>query len=371
MHRLTVSYTSGWYTVILPTLICLGVWAGLFLGILALLGWNVPNWLGVLLCFGGFIPGLVVAVVTYPLLLRLAERGQGELVLENDRLRWRTGLRWHEVDFTQPHKARIAAGASGSSRPNAKITLYPDVQEIHLPGARRGDVLSLFPEPHFVDELAVLPQEGMWGFVLSVDDPAAVHFFQDLLECLWRHREQNEHFRLYQKFPWHHRPRPAFQHIRIIEWQSAPPEERAFVESLNTQVVSSLADVQVTPDYLLGWLYYSPRSKLDGRPDGCCVMPLDHISAEVSLPLPDWKPFIVGHILKQAVASALGAGAPAGGPYLKDRRYLHIRGAGEDGQPLELAFEWYEPADRDYDEAEFLVRFVQAMGRSHHPHGND
>ena len=31
---LQVLYTSGWYTVVLPTLICLGVWGGFLLGIL-------------------------------------------------------------------------------------------------------------------------------------------------------------------------------------------------------------------------------------------------------------------------------------------------------------------------------------------------
>ncbi len=125
--------------------------------------------------------------------------------------------------------------------------------------------------------------------------------------------------------------------------------------------MSSLFYVEATPDYLVGWLYDSLRSKLDGLPDGCCVMPLGYISAEVSFPRPDWKPFIVGHVLKQAVATALGSTAPAGGPYLEDRRYLYVRGSGEDGAPLELAFEWYGPADEGYEEAEFLVRFVQAM----------
>ena len=282
-------------------------------------------------------------------------------MLEGDRLRWCTGRRWHEVDFTQPHRAKIAAGTSGLSRPNAKITLYPEVQEIHLPGTRREDVLALFPEPHFVDELAILPEEGTWGFVLSANDPAAVRFFQDLLTCLWRNRKGNEYFRLWQKFPWRHRPRPAFRHIRIIDRETATPEEQSFVESLSAQVVSSLGDVQVTPDYLLGWLYRSLRSQLDGRPDAWCVMPLGYIRAEVSLPRPDWKPFIVGHIMKGAAASALGATTPAGGPYLEDRRYLHVRGRGENGSPLELAFEWYGPGDQEYDEAEFLVRFVQAM----------
>ncbi len=360
-YRLTVPYKSAWYTVLLPTLIALGVWAGVLLGGLALLGWNVPGWLGMLLCLGGFVPGLAVAVATYRFLLRLAERGRGELVLEGDRLRWRTGRRWKEVDFAQPHEARIAAGTSGLGQPGASVTLYPSVQQIFLRGARREDILAVFPEPYFVDELAVLPEEGTWGFDLSADDPYAARFFVALVECLWRNRQQNERFRLYQKFPWRRRPRPAFRHIRIIDLKAATPEERAFLENLKAQVVSSLGDVEATPDYLIGWFYHPRRGKLEGPRDGCVVMPLGHITAEVSFPRPDWKPFIAGRVLQQALAAALGTTAPAGGPQLQHRRYLYVRGHREDGAPLELAFDWYGPEDKDYEESKFIVRFVEAM----------
>lgn len=57
-YKISSRYTSGWYTVILPTAITLLVWAGVFLIPLALMNWTVPDWLGMLLCFGGFIPGL-------------------------------------------------------------------------------------------------------------------------------------------------------------------------------------------------------------------------------------------------------------------------------------------------------------------------
>ncbi len=219
---LQVPYKSGWYTVVLPTLIALGVWAGLAVGVPALLGWSIPGWLGALLCLGGFIPGLAVAVMTYGFLLRLAERGRGELTLEGDRLRWRTGRRPREIDFTQPHRAEIAAGSSGLGEPNASITLYPGGGMIHLRGARREDVLRFFPEPYFVGELAPLPEEGLWGFEFAAADPAAASFFPELLGCLWRNRQQNERFRLYQKFPWHRCPQPAFRHIRIIDLKTSP-----------------------------------------------------------------------------------------------------------------------------------------------------
>ncbi len=319
-YRLTLPYRSGWFTVVLPTLITLGVWGGLAVGIPALRGWNIPGWLGTLLCLGGFLPGLAVAVATYPLLMRLAERGRGELILEGHRLRWRTGWRWQEVDFSQPYEAQIAAGLSGLGAFNASVCFFPSGQAIHLRGARREDVLQRFPEPYFVDPLAVRPAEGLWGFELSAEDPAAVAFFSALLECLWRTRQNNRRFRLYQKFPWDRRPQPAFHYIRILDLKAE--EDRAFVEGLRTRIVSSLDTVELTPDYLLGWLYGGPvRTQLEG----CAVMPLGFITAETGI------------------------------------RRLTVRGKGPDGEPLELTFDGYEPGDEQYEEAEFLVRFVQAM----------
>ncbi len=103
-YRLIV---SGWFTIVIPTLTTSGIWAGVFLVPLALLGWNAHDWLGMLLCFGGFIPGLAAAWATHQLLLRLDERGRGELVLEDDCLRWRAGRRWQGIDFTQSPPASL------------------------------------------------------------------------------------------------------------------------------------------------------------------------------------------------------------------------------------------------------------------------
>lgn len=360
-YRLTAPYKSTWYTVLLPTLIALGVWAGVLLGGLALLGWNAPGWLGMLLCFGGFVPGLAVAAATYRFLLRLAERGRGELALEGDRLRWRAGRRWREIDFARPHEARIAAGTSGLGQPSASVTFYPGGEIIHLKNAGREDVLAVFPEPYFVDELTVLPEEGLWGFEFTADDPVAMRFFTALLECLWRNRQQNERFRLYQKFPWHRRSRPAFHHIRLIDLKRATPEEQAFLENLKAQVVSSLGDVEATPDYLVGWLYRSLRSELSGLPDSCAVMPLGYITAEVSFPRPGRRRFTIDRFSKEVLAEALGATPPTDGPYLQDKRYLYVRGHGGNGTPLELAFDWYGPENPGYEESRFIVRFVGAM----------
>lgn len=363
--RLTAPYKSAWFTVVLPTLIFLGVWFGLSLSILALLDWNTSDWLGMLICGGGIIPGFLVSVATYPLLKRLAGRGNGELILEGDRLSWRKGLRWHEHDFSRPHHVEIAAGHSGLNEPNASITLSPGGQMIHLRGIRREEVLRMFPEPYFVEELAILPEEGLWGFEFQADDPHACSFFTALLECLWRNRENNRYFQLYQKFPWHDPPRPAFRHIRLIEWEKRTPSDEALIENLKSQFVDGLTTsyVRATPDYLLGWIYRSLKSNLSGFPDFYCIMPLGHITAEVSLPRPDWKPFVIGHALKEALATALGTTTPSGGPYLEHRRYLYVHGRGKDGAPLELAFDWFEPGDESYAESQFVVKFIQRKMR--------
>jgi hypothetical protein len=50
MKALKVPYMSGWFTVVIPALTFLMVWFGSSLIVLALLEWNVPDWLGMLIC---------------------------------------------------------------------------------------------------------------------------------------------------------------------------------------------------------------------------------------------------------------------------------------------------------------------------------
>lgn len=330
-YRLTLPYRGGWFTVVLPTLITLGVWGGLAVGLPALLGWNIPGWLGTLLCLGGFLPGLGVAVASYPLLLRFAERAQGEVILEGNRLRWRRGLRWREVEFTQPYEAEISAGASGTSarspsptQINACIYLRSAGQMFHLREAQRSDVLELFPEPYFVNPIAVLPEEGSWGFEFSVEDSNAVALFYALLECLWRTRNSNRYYQLYKKFPWDRRPNPAFHHIRFFDLKKE--EERLFVEGLKLQAVSSLDSLTLTPDYLMGWAYRSLDNSFSF--EGYAVMPLGFITAE-----------------------SAGSG---------ESTHLIVRGKGRDGRSLKLFFSWYEPISSQWDEARFVLRFIEA-----------
>jgi len=158
MKVLRIPYTSGWFTVVIPTLTFLVVWLGSFVLIMALLNWQASEWLGMALFFGGIPLGFAVAVVTYPLQLRLAALGGGELRLDGTLLRWRSGRRWQQLDLAQAHYASITANKRAMS-----LTLSDERKayvNIYFYGLGRQEVLSIFPAPFFVDELVVTPAMG-------------------------------------------------------------------------------------------------------------------------------------------------------------------------------------------------------------------
>ncbi len=204
------------------------------------------------------------------------------------------------------------------------------------------------------------------GFESTVEDPWIEDFALTLLETLWQQRRKNRYFLLlYEKFPWTRVPQPAFPYIRLIDWKNRSPEEEALIAQLQGQILDGLKGsvVRVTPDYLVGKVYRSMLSFLRGEPDYYCVMPLGYIHAEASLPHPNWKPVVAGHLLVEVVTSTLKTTASVEAIPLEDRYYLYVRGWDANGSPLELAFDWYGPGDDGYKEAELVVRFISAMIR--------
>ncbi len=360
--RVKVPYISAWFTVILPTAEFLVLWIGLSLLIIWRLGWNVSDLLGCAIWGGNVVVALAACVATYPLLMRIASslstRMGGELLLEGDHLRWHRGSRRGEIDFARPHHAKLEA-----DRSYALVSINHGEVEVHLAGFPREQVLEVFPDPCFVGTLPISPAMGSWGYTLSMENPDHAPFFRALLETLWRNRTQNRRFLLYQKFPWDRPPQPAFRHVRLISPAEWTPEEETFIRQLEAETITRLDPVIVTPDYLVAWVYRTVRSHWTGQPDFYCVMPLGRITAEVSLPRPDWKPFIVGHVLLEAMAQ-LGSGSRPYGPPLQERRYLYVRGRGKDGKELEMAFDWYNPTDREWEEAEMVVEFVNRGRRA-------
>ncbi len=345
------AYRSGWFTVVLPTLEFLLLWPGLSVLVLALMGWRSPGWLAALVVVLALPASLAACVATYPLLLRLAGRGRGGLLLRGERIRWRAGRRWHQVDLTRPYRARVAAGASGRGAANASVSFAETGLIVHLRGAGRDEVLRDFPEPFFVDELAVTPEEGLWGFELDAHDPAGRALFGQLLEALWRSRDRNARFRTYSKFPWSRPAQPAFAHIEVVE-ADGDEAGRQLLARLEAEVVSRpSAWLALTPDYVVGseaglWDTFLGRQR-------SFIMPLGHVRAEETLPRPDLGPFLLGNFVVTALGGSPGTRVP-----LQDRYFLRIHGRDRAGAPLTVAFEWLGPADEGYEEGEFFVRFV-------------
>lgn len=361
-RRVTAPYTSARFTVLIPTGLFLFVFFVVWLGIpgLVSLRWGVPGWLPVLTIVPAIVTGLAAAVATYGSLRRLAGGKHGELALEGDRLRWRTGRRWREIDFSRPHRVAIAAGTSGLGEHHTSVTVLPVGLIIHFNRVSRDEVLGHFPAPHFVSEPATTSTKGLWGFEMDADDPAARDFLFSLLDTLWRNRAQNTLLQLYERYPWDRPPQPAFRRIRRIETGQMTPEDKAFIAQLCESFIDGLTDsyVRLTPDYLVGWVYRSWKSTWTGQPDYYFIMPLGYVQAEVSLPRPDWKPFVIGQLVMESLY-ALGGSSRSYGPSLQHRHYLYVRGRGEGGKHLQLAFDWYKPTDEKWDEAEVFVRFVQ------------
>lgn len=360
MNGPKIKYTSGWFTVIFPTLEFLLIWLGLSALFLARLHWNAPILVALLIFGGSLVVSLVVCVWTYPLLLKMAERGRGELGLEGNTIKWKLGSRWRRIDLGQPYRATLRAGYSGLGRPNASIDLRDDRESlvVHLKGAWREDVLRYFPHRYFVGELALTPQEGLWGFVLDAADPPSAESFFQLASTLWATRENNELFLMYRKFPWDTIPRPAFRVIKAIDPRECSEREWEFLATLKSQIVSCPVPwLAATPDYLLGYQWGVLDELKDlvsskaGEPSRYFVMPLGYVHAETLLPRPDLETFLIGHL----IVTALGGSSAIP---LRDKHLLRIQGIAENGQPMRIAFEWCGPADDKYEECEAFVRFV-------------
>lgn len=356
-------YVSGKFTILIPTLEFLSVWIGLPILVFSLLRWQVAGWAIFLGFVGSFVLALALSVLTYGHVKALSRKKYGSLALENEVLTYQIGKRRGTIDLKKPHELAICAGISGTYEPVAQLYFRKVGLIVHLYGASREEVLSVFSEPYFVEELSILPEEGLWGFKLLADEPEQKRFFFAILESAWRNREKNEHYKIFAHYPWHEKPKPAFKHIKVIKTDSMTTEEKQFIDRLLEQVVDKLEGsyVRATADYLIGWAYKTLKSNWTGVPDYYFIMPIGYIDVEVSMPRPDWKPFIIGHIVIETLNRLGGSGGSHGGITLHDKTYLYVRGRGKDGKKLELAFDWYNLTDSLYEESK---RFVEFANRS-------
>lgn len=321
-HHIKTTYISGWYTVGIPLIIFFLFFLGMPISVMAIYHWNIPSWVGISLYIIGCVLGLAANVIVYPFVMRVASRAQGELILEDKVLKWRKGIKWHEVDMSRNYQAKIAVGLSGLGENNASVSLEHSKAIIHMREAERSKILQLFPESYFLDDMAITPAEGLWGFELHIGDEASRAFFTDLLLTLWETRDNNEHYSLYRKFPWDYSPRPNFHYIETIDKNEMSPDQHALLEELNSQVISAPTfTAKATKDYLIG---------NDGG-DKYFIFPLGHISAEETI----------------------------SGSSEDSIRYLKIKGIDKSGQKtiIKLPY-WVQPGDEQYNESRFFLRFI-------------
>lgn len=319
--RIKTNYISGWYSVGIPLILFFLFFLGLPITVMALYHWNIPTRAGISLYIIGCVLGMAINVIVYPALMKLANKSEGEILLEDKLLRWRKGLRWYEIDTNKPYHAEISAGLSGLGENNASIFFQHGEPIIHLRGAKRNELLQLFPEPYFFKDIALTPQEGLWGFNMSADDDSACSFFYDLIKNLWGSRHHNKHYNLYCKFPWNLSPRPSFTHIEVINHKEITVEQRALLEELESQVISAPSSTaKVTPDYLLG---SDAKNKY-------FIFPLGYVFAEEN---------IMGDS--------------------ENIRYLKVKGLDKNGSKITVKLPyWVHATDKEYSEAMFFLRFI-------------
>ncbi len=356
-----LKYTSGWFTVGLPTIEFFVVWWGLSALAFAALDWSTSGFTAFLIIAGSLVAAIASCVVTYPLLQKLAERGSAGLRLEGSAVLWKLGRKEHCIDLTRPYWCAVSAGTSGLGEAHAAIDLRQGEREwltVHLHGADRGVVMESFPHPWFVDRLSITSAEGSWGFELNGADGQEAGIFQRLLQSLWSTRTANELFETYRKFPWERKPRPAFQHIKSVDTATCDAGETALINEIKRNRVSSpMPWLIASPDYLLGYHYTRTDMVKDllrsdaSEPERYYIIPLGCVTAEKSLPRPDMKAFLAGN----AVIAALGGG---GSVRMQNVTVLLIHGADENGNGMKLAFQWFNPGDEHYHEGEAFVKFI-------------
>lgn len=366
---LKTNYKSGWYIVSLPTLLFIII----FWGIPVYLGWRFQSgfvfFISLIFCL---VLAFVVSILSYGFFLRLAAKGRGEIQLENNILKWKIGRKEKIIDLSKEYEAEFFAGGRHSLIDIESADLKCGIT-IHCRGFTREEFLKLFPHPYFIDEMALTPERGRFGFDLEATDPESKRFFVSLISVLWKNKEKNKIFLIYKKFHWESVPAPKFNYIKIIDWKNRTPEEEKLISEINKKIISQpTPELGLTPDYLVGCkmkgilkdIADAAIFKQNDIVEKYFIMPLGKIWAEELLPRPDFKTFLAGKAIIALIATSFGRPIPDGGPYLEDKYYLKINGYDKNKKQASLIFEWFGPADivgserEKYQEAKMLFKFI-------------
>ncbi len=267
-RRIKVRYFSGWISIGIPTIIFLLIFPAAPIFIMSFTGGQIATWLAVLLFISFFIAALVVSVVTYPFILSLDERLSKnrffEIELSENQLFWQSKIRRLQIDFTKTYYAEIRCGPTPttygfhSSIEIATINKeHKDkIVELHISNVDIEKVYEIFTPALFINQNAIKPREGLYGYILDGENEEHLHFYYDLLAALYRTRENNINYQIFNKFPWEHKPAPKNNRIEVLNYNNLDYTTQQWLKTLESEVISSPTDmIRLTPDYLFGKSY--------------------------------------------------------------------------------------------------------------------
>ncbi len=253
------------------------------------------------------------------------EEGPGELRLEGTRLDWQLGRRTWTLLLDRPYWGKLRFGPLDLEGEEG-VMVHLEQEGVRWvfrwSGVLTLPVQARFPEPDFTAGLPVAPEGADLGFDLEGRDPQQRAFLDRFLEVLWETREHNELYRIFAAYPWDTPPAPDVPYVRHISLRSPAPAATALRARLDLETVRSFAGIRVTPHLLL-----VPES-----PTAAFLLPLGHVQAEIVTP-PAWV---------------------VGSPDL----ILRFQGPDARGKKVEVSLPLRGVSQRERDEAEILVRFV-------------
>ncbi len=364
--KIIVEYKRGWFTIVLPTLQFIII----LFSIPLLVGYLFKNdFLVVLSYIVSFILALVLAVATYSFYEKLASnvRTFGEVDLKGEILTFKIGKgKKQTIDFNQEYIAKIAADEVSTSI-DIYTKNYRHNFSVFISNINRNEVLKIFPEKFFFNEIVISPKMGNFGFNLEMSNLETKNFIYILLSTLYRTREKNILFSAYQKFPWNTNPMPKFSYIKIFNSENINTEEQEFLKEIESTMISSpVPYLAITPDYLIGYemktflkdfsdYYFKNKNNIIKK---YYIIPLGKVIAEVIGPTLDLKNFLIGKTILTFVSSLAGEVASGKGVYLQNVYHLKISTYDEKGKACDLLFEWLGPGDDNYDEGKYFIRFI-------------
>ncbi|MBC7334561.1 MAG: hypothetical protein H5T85_08985 [Actinobacteria bacterium] len=216
-----------------------------------------------------------LAVITYPIYLKIADKGKCELYFDGLWINWKKGLRWRKIALNKHYKARFEAGTS----PTGKTCIAVEISDvknsvnIYVKTKNIYDLLKNF-EPYFIGDLPILPEEGGFGFVIEENNTYGIELFRSIIDALWNTRENNILYKKYISLPWDKVALPEFKYVSIFSDEDY--EYKKLIQKLEEDVIYRLnTTTYLTKDYIVTFRH------LDKYKKEYTIFPLGYTVAEL------------------------------------------------------------------------------------------